>query len=150
MDYDLSKRPPRRWSDSVDGIVWLPRFIDKAHAYDAGTLGIYVFGQSPTDASFLQTAGVGYAQFLECVRSAADDAGVLSNIEGAAPGATARLRTWSANPPAIVRLTYGIVDGDEGYAKGFPSIVRLIPKPVFAGLIRLWRRVAPLRLRDVG
>src|SRR5271154_6047172 len=93
-DVDLTKHPPRRWSDTIEGVAWLGRIIDKARAYDAGTLGIYLFGQSPVDASFLRAAGVGYGDVLEATRKAADDAGVLTEIERIAPGATDRLRQW--------------------------------------------------------
>ena len=75
MDNDLTKHPPRRWNDTFEGIAWLPRLIDKARAYDAGTLGTYLFGQSPADNSFLAAAGISYDDLLSATRLASDDAG---------------------------------------------------------------------------
>jgi hypothetical protein len=147
MDTDLVKHPPRRWSESLEGIIWLPRLIDKARAYDAGTLGTYLFGQSPTDASFLRAAGLDYAQVLEATRAASDDAGVLTEFERMAPGVTDRLRQWSENPPAIARSTFPLVDAEEGYAKGFARVLG-IAKPFSALVVPIWRALAPLRVKS--
>jgi hypothetical protein len=137
---DLAKAPPRRWSDAVDGIFWLPRLIDKARAYEAGTLGDYFFGQSPVDGSFLKAAGVGYADIIAAVRAAPDDAGVLAFIETRAPGATQRLRAWCANPPPVAKFTFGLIDADEGRTPGpAASLVRALPIGVLARLYRALR-----------
>ena len=29
---DLRRHPPRRWNVTVDGVIWLPRMIDKARS----------------------------------------------------------------------------------------------------------------------
>ena len=36
---DLGQHPPRRWSETLAGMIWLPRLIDKVRAFQAGTLG---------------------------------------------------------------------------------------------------------------
>jgi hypothetical protein len=147
MDNDLTKHPPRRWNDTFEGIAWLPRLIDKARAYDAGTLGSYLFGQSPVDNSFLAAAGISYDDILNATRLASDDAGVLTEIDRIAPGATDRLRQWSANPPAICRASFTLADADEGHANGFSRVLSIIPQPLYAGYIAVWRRLQPLRLK---
>jgi len=149
-DVDLTKHPPRRWSDTIEGVAWLGRIIDKARAYDAGTLGIYLFGQSPVDASFLRAAGVGYGDVLEATRKAADDAGVLTEIERIAPGATDRLRQWSDHPPALCRSTFAVIDAEEGYAHGFARLLGIIPRPLYALIVPIWRRLVPLRLKEAA
>src|ERR1700681_232615 len=91
--YDLRTTQPRGWSVQVDAVIWLPRLIDKARAYDAGTLGLYLYGQSPVDGALLGAARIDYAALLDAVRAAPDDDGVLREIERRAPGATQRLQT---------------------------------------------------------
>lgn len=50
---DLSQQSPRRWSDTLAGIMWLPRLIDKVRAFQAGTLGTYAY-PSALDQSFMR------------------------------------------------------------------------------------------------
>ncbi len=143
---DLRTGRPRRWSDGVDGIIWLPRLIDKTRAYDAGTLGLYLYGQSPVDKSFLDAAGIGYGRLLDAVRSAPDDAGVLAEIERRAPGATQRLRTWSASPPLSVRPIFALVDVDEGYARGpVAAVVRAVSNSAYPVITASLRKLFPLK-----
>ncbi len=149
-DADLTKHPPRRWCDTIEGIAWLGRIVDKARAYDAGTLGIYLFGQSPVDASFLRAAGIGYGDVLDATRKAADDAGVLTEIERIAPGATDRLRQWSEQPPLLCRSTFVLIDADEGYAHGFARSLRIVSHPLYALIVPIWRRLQPLRMKGAA
>jgi hypothetical protein len=116
--YDLRLHPPRRWNVEVDGVLWLPRLIDKARAFAAGTLGMYLYGQSPIDDAVFKTAGVTCAEFLSIVRDQPDDRSVLAAVEARAPGAGDRLRALSRRPPAVLRLMIPILDVDEGYTRG--------------------------------
>ncbi|MGB8519688.1 MAG: DUF5069 domain-containing protein, partial [Candidatus Tumulicola sp.] len=75
---DLHAGPPRRWSEEIDGICWLPRLIDKTRAALAGTLGDYLFGQSPMDRALLRALGLSHREFAAIVRAAAGDDAVLS------------------------------------------------------------------------
>jgi hypothetical protein len=146
---DNTGMPPRRWCERIDGICWLPRMIDKARAYDAGTLGHYFFGQSPVDGSFLSAAGFDYADLLDAVRMAPDDAGVLAELERRAPGAGERMRAWSAKPGLVSTLTFHLVDADEGYTKGvIPSILRALPRDALADILAkvLPNRLGPAKL----
>lgn len=66
---DLRHESPRRWNEQLDGVAWLPRFIDKARAALHGTLGAYLYGQSPVDRDFLHTLGISHRVFAEIVAS---------------------------------------------------------------------------------
>ena len=96
---DLQRGFPPRWSNAVEGIVWLPRLAAKVRAHDAGTLGTYLLGQSPIDDEFLKAAQLSYADFIAIVRASSDNAAVLAGVGAASPGAVDRLRLWSLEMP---------------------------------------------------
>jgi hypothetical protein len=143
---DLARGAPPRWSVAVEGVVWLPRLAMKARAHDAGTLGYYLFGQSPVDDEFLKTAGVSYAEFLAIVRRSPDDAAVLAAIGEASPGAIERLRLWSLEMPVRRGIFMRLLDLDDGYQR--PSWLQL-PAALFGTaikpLIAVARVVRPLK-----
>jgi hypothetical protein len=114
---DLRNGPPPRWNEAVDGVVWLPRFAAKARAYDAGTLGMYLYGQSPVDNAFLKRARLDYGSFLDVVRSQPDDVAVLAEIERRSAGTRARLQRWSEQFPARAGWFMSLLDLDDGYAR---------------------------------
>jgi len=105
---------PRRWSDEVDGIRWLPRLIDKARMSSGGDLASYLFGHSPIDRGLLTRLGVTTAAFAAIVADAPDDAAVLSALR-ARGFDEARVRRWSARLPSPYRLIITMIDIDEGY-----------------------------------
>jgi hypothetical protein len=143
---DLRTGHPRRWNDSVDGIVWLPRLVDKARAFDAGTLGSYLYGQSPIDDAFLRRAGVDYHTFLDIVRAAPDDAAVLAEIERRNPGATEQLRTFSQRLPTKAGLLIWMLEYDEGYVRPWwGAAARPLAKASFALIVGSLRAMKPLR-----
>jgi len=75
---DLTKSFPRSPRERLDGIPMLPRTIDKARAYLSGTLGEYKFGDnSGYDRELFDTLGIDAEAFLECIRQAPDDEGVV-------------------------------------------------------------------------
>jgi len=146
--YDLRTTQPRRWNVQVDGVIWLPRLIDKARAYDAGTLGLYLYGQSPVDGALLGAARIDYAALLDAVRAAPDDDGVLREIERRAPGATQRLQTWSAKPPASCRAIFAWNDVDEGYTRGpVARVIRFVSEGIYPVLTATMRKLWPLRTK---
>jgi hypothetical protein len=112
---DLQRGLPPRWSDVVDGIVWLPRLAAKVRAHDAGTLGSYLLGQSPIDDEFLKTAQLSYAQLIAIVRASADDVAVLAGIAAASADAIERLRLWSLEMPVRRWMMLRLIDLDDGY-----------------------------------
>ena len=143
---DLARGAPPRWSDAVEGVVWLPRLAMKARAHDAGMLGYYLFGQSPVDDEFLKTAGVSYAEFIALVRRSPDDAAVLAAVEAASPGAIERLRLWSLEMPVRRGIFLRLLDLDDGYQR--PSWLNLPAAVIAAGLkplIAVARLVRPLK-----
>lgn len=143
---DLRARAPRRWNHDVNGVVWLPRLIDKTRAYDAGTLGLYLYGQSPVDGSLLAAAGIDYEALLQSVRSSPDDAAVLREIERRAPGATSRMQKWSASPPLSARAIFALVDADEGYGHGpVARVVRATSDWIYPVVTASLRKLFPLK-----
>jgi hypothetical protein len=143
---DLAAGPPRRWSAEIDGIIWLPRLIDKARAYDAGTLGSYLFGQSPLDGDVLHAARATYAELLEIVRRSADDRAVVEGLERHAAGAIERMRAFSRRPPLLFRMMAPLLDLDDGYIEGaWGAGAQRLLLPVTAVIAATLRRARPLR-----
>lgn len=121
---NLRTGPPRRWSENIDGIAWLPRLIDKTRAAHAGTLGAYLYGQSPVDRSFLHVFGIGHADFARIVAGASDDRAVVQSLAQRDPGSLDRGRAWSR----AMRKKFGwflfVLDVDDGYAGGLWTALR--------------------------
>jgi Domain of unknown function (DUF5069) len=144
---DLQRGLPPRWSDAVEGIVWLPRLAAKVRAHDAGTLGTYLLGQSPIDDELLKTARLSYAELIEIVRASADDAAVLAAMAAASPDAIERLRLWSLEMPVRRRTMLKLIDLDDGHDR--PAWLNVPIAAVNAAflipLISLARIVRPLR-----
>jgi predicted PurR-regulated permease PerM len=137
---DLRVAPPRRWSDELGGIRWLPRMIDKARAAMNGTLGDYLYGQSPTDRSFLRALGITYKDFTNIVRRAGDDdEQVLQMLLQRTPDGVDLARRWSQRFERRHRFFLYLIDLDDGYAKGPLQAVRSVVR-VFAGLIARYIR----------
>jgi len=132
----------------VGGVVWLPRFIDKARAQRAGTLGTYLFGQSPVDDQMLEAAGLSYRRFMAIVDAhGTDDVAVLGEIEAQRPGATERLREWSAIMPKKRAAHMAILDLDDGYRTAwFASPARRVGNALFAPVVGLLRKTWPVKL----
>ena len=124
-------RVPRRWSETVDGIAWLPRLIDKARMAQAGSLGAYLFGHSPFDAAMLDRLGTTTDEFAAIVARTSNDAEVLAALR-ARGFDEARVRRWSARLPRTARFYAPLWDLDDGYAK--PNVAGRV-------LLRAWRLV---------
>jgi hypothetical protein len=142
---DLQRAAPPRWSDAIDGIIWLPRLAAKVRAYDAGTLGTYLLGQSPVDDEFLKAAQLRYGDFIALVRATADDAAVLDGIGAASPGALDRLRLWSLEMPVRCGWMLRVLDADDGYE--CPAWLRVpiaVGNVLLTPLVGLLRKVRPL------
>lgn len=121
---DLRTEPPRRWSVELDGVAWLPRLIDKARAATAGTLGGYLYGQSPTDSGLLKVLGIGYRSFAALVTEASDDAGVAERLTALDPGAIARAQAWSVDLRRDHKAFLWAMDVDDGYLPGAAWVKR--------------------------
>ncbi|HKU81364.1 MAG TPA: DUF5069 domain-containing protein [Candidatus Tumulicola sp.] len=112
---DLRRGPPRRWSERLDGIYWLPRLIDKTRAALSGTLGTYLYGQSPMDRGLLRALQCSHQDFAEIVLHAGSDDGVVAALRVRDRGSLERARDWSARLPARHRLFLWLIDVDDGY-----------------------------------
>lgn len=122
---DLTVDTPRRWSDELGGIRWLPRLIDKARAAVAGTLGDYWYGQSPIDRSLLRALGISYSDLTRIVRKAGDDdEAVLAALQARNPQGIELARKWSERLPKRHPLFLFLIDLDDGYGGGPLRAVR--------------------------
>ncbi|MGR4064447.1 MAG: DUF5069 domain-containing protein [Vulcanimicrobiaceae bacterium] len=122
---DLNRRPPRRWNETLDGIRWLPRLIDKTRAALAGCLGDYLFGQSPVDRGLLTAMGLGHRAFAQIVVGADDDEAVLAALKERSPDDLAAARAWSDALPRSQRYLLPLLDLDDGYTGGAWGLLRL-------------------------
>jgi hypothetical protein len=123
---DLTVVPPRRWSDSLGGITWLPRLIDKARAALNGTLGSYLYGQSPMDRGLLKQLGLSHRAFAVIVKNAPDDAAVLAALQARDPESLERTRRWTdVEIPHRHRLFLFLMDYDDGYI-GAPNAFKRV------------------------
>lgn len=122
---------PRRWSDQLDGIAWLPRLIDKARMAQTGRLGAYLFGQSPFDRALLERLGATTPEFAAIVAASPTDDDVLRALR-ARGFDEARLRRWSARLPRTARFYTYLWDVDDGYVR---------PNAFVAFGLRVWRSV---------
>lgn len=112
---DLCVGPPRRWSEELGGIKWLPRLVDKTRAARAGTLGGYLYGQSPIDRDLLHSLGIGHRSFTKIVANSATDDDVFRELFLRSPEGVERARAWSATLLGTHRGLLFIIDVDDGY-----------------------------------
>ena len=143
---NLQSGPPRRWSEQLGGIYWLPRLIDKTRAALAGTLGGYLFGQSPMDRALLRALGLSHGDFATIVLDARDDEAVLASIASRDSPALERARAWSAAMPRRNGLFLWFLDVDDGYRA---SWLRVPIAFVADGISRAAKSLWPSRAADV-
>lgn len=74
---DLTKDYPRSPREKLDGMMLLPRAIDKARAQVDGKLGEYIYYGCRFNRRLFDTFGVTDDEFLDAVRTAPDDDAVL-------------------------------------------------------------------------
>jgi hypothetical protein len=139
---DLRVGPPRRWNESLGQIRWLPRLIDKTRAELGGTLGDYLFGQSPTDRSLLRALGVTHREFAQIVRDAPGDADVLAVLQARSPEGIRAARRWSERLARKRGFELFFVDLDDGYLDGIWKPlgvpVRFLTRIASRAIKRLW------------
>ena len=76
---DLSTNPPRAPRAEIDGIIFLPRSIDKARAYlDGGNRNGYNI--PGVTGGMLERFGIAEGDFIAAVRTAANDADVVAFV----------------------------------------------------------------------
>jgi hypothetical protein len=141
---DLRREPPRRWNAQIDGVTWLPRLIDKTRASLHGTLGAYLYGQSPVDRNFLRALGISHRAFAEIVAAAADDRAVVDALLERDPLCMDRGRAWSARTPRRFAPFFYALDVDDGYARGM-GFLKPTANRVTGAITLLMKRVFPNR-----
>ena len=72
FNMDLTKTYPRSPKQEMAGIVMLPRTIDKARAFNSGTLGEYVY-DCPLDQEVLTFLGIDQKDFAKKAGELSDD-----------------------------------------------------------------------------
>lgn len=143
---DLRSEPPRRWTEQLGGLYWLPRLIDKARAALAGTLGDYLYGQSPMDHGLLRALGLSHREFAVLVKDAGDDEGVLAALRARDPAALDRARAWSDPLPREHKMFFYFIDCDDGYRSAglFHPVLRVLA----IGISRSAKRLLPSRAAE--
>jgi len=113
--------------------------IDKARAAMNGTLGDYLYGESPMDRSLLRAMGLSYKDFTRIVRqSGRDDERVLEALQEQSPDALQLARRWSETLPRRRAFLF-FIDLDDGYYGG--------PLQSLRGVIRFLYRLVVLYIR---
>jgi hypothetical protein len=141
---DLRVEAPRRWSEELDGVIWLPRLIDKTRAALHGTLGAYLYGQSPVDRELLHTLGVGHRAFAEIVAAASDDRAVVDALLRRDAFAMDRARRWSVTAQRRLGAFFYTLDIEDGYARGM-AWCKPLANPLSFGITWVMRRLFPNR-----
>lgn len=76
---DLTTHFPRNPYDMIEGIVMLPRTMDKCRALLADKLGVYLYN-CPLDQELFEFLGLDAERFTQMVRGCAGDAEVATHI----------------------------------------------------------------------
>ncbi len=114
---DLRQHPPRRWSDTAAGLIWLPRLIDKVRAFHAGTLGSYAY-PSALDQSFMRHLRITPAQIESVVHDRDSDESIGQAIRERIPLSDEEIRTRCAAFQKKYEWAFAFLDRDDGYARG--------------------------------
>ncbi|MEO6914040.1 MAG: DUF5069 domain-containing protein [Candidatus Baltobacteraceae bacterium] len=147
---DLRVVPPRRWSEELGGIRWLPRLVDKARAAMAGTLGTYLYGQSPVDRDLLRALGLRYREFTHIIKDAPDDEAVLDALRSRCPKGLEPAHQFSDALPYKRRWFMWVLDVDDGYAGVFWRVAKLPANAASALLTGFIKARWPSRAADVN
>lgn len=124
--------------------------IDKARAAMKGTLGDYLYGQSPLDRSLLRALGISYKDFTRMVReSGDDDQRVLALLEERCPEGMELARRWSAQLPRR-RMFLFVIDLDDGYYGGPLQAIRGLIRMLYGWLVHYIRYRWPARGALIG
>ena len=94
MALDLRTEIPRSPFAQIDGYPWLPRMIDKARAFFAGTNGEYSPYPCPGDKKFLQYFALDPQALGEVIKSGADDAAIAAWVREHSPRTEADKATY--------------------------------------------------------
>jgi len=135
---------PRRWTEEVDGIRWIPRMCDKARMSHNGTLGAYLMGHSPVDKALLKRLGLTTDEFVAIVLENPSDEAVLAALR-ARGFDEASVRSWSAEFQTRYASFIPLWDLDEGYRepKPFERPLVAFAKIVEGPIMGMFRKISP-------
>jgi hypothetical protein len=123
---DLSREVPRSPFDALAGYFWLPRLIDKARAYFAGTLGEYAEYPCGSDKRFIAFYGLDADALGAIIKSGASDdeiaAWVMEHQIARTVEETADFYRGLAKPPADPGLASYLADQAKAIAPGRTDI----------------------------
>lgn len=121
---DLTKQPPRGPKESVDGLFFLPRTIDKARArLPGGNPGVYnIAGFS---ARLLEHIGVSESDFIEAVAEAKTDHDVVLWLKQ-----NAQMEKYAEVADYIKNRKYTDVQDPVAFAERYP-ILKKNPQIVY-------------------
>ncbi len=131
---DLTREYPRSPREQLDGIMLLPRAVDKARAHLEGKLGDYIYYGCRLNLRLFNALGVTEDEFLDAVRTSPDDGAVLEWIhEYVRPerDTIEKLNEWvEHNEPAPQeRQTFcdelESVDPGNGYVRTWTELIDL-------------------------
>jgi hypothetical protein len=91
---DLNTAFPRAGETVLGGYPWLARMIDKARAYNEGTLGDYIY-PCPIDKELLAEINFTGEEFAEIVEQCQTDAEVLGMLDLPEENTDPAVRRWT-------------------------------------------------------
>ncbi|KXK01271.1 MAG: hypothetical protein NBKEAIPA_02339 [Nitrospirae bacterium] len=136
ISMDLRQRPPRRWSESLGGLIWLPRLIDKVRAFQAGTLGAYAY-PSALDRSFMRSFHLTPALIERLVRENSSEESLGRAVRALIPMTDEEIDHRTELFRRNYRLAFALLDRDDGYISG---IGYPLPRFLQAPLWRWYQR----------
>jgi hypothetical protein len=117
-------------------LIWLPRLLDKARAYQAGTLGTYAY-PSALDRSFMHRFCLSPALIEEFVRAERSDEAVAAAIRRHINLSEEQIACLNKGFSDKYGFAFRILDADDGYR---PGIGYPIPRLLQAPLWRWYQR----------
>ncbi|MBI2843010.1 MAG: DUF5069 domain-containing protein [Armatimonadetes bacterium] len=91
---DLTKNYPRPGELILGGYPWLARAIDKARAYNAGTLGDYIY-PCPIDKELLADLNLTGEEFAELVEHSSTDEEALDRLDLPVENPDHEVKKWA-------------------------------------------------------
>ncbi len=128
---NLDQHPPRRWSEALAGMIWLPRLIDKVRAFQAGTLGTYAY-PSALDQSFMRRFQLTPAFIEPLVRKTPSDDAIGTVIRQHVRLTDEEVARRCTVFREKYRLAFSVLDRDDGYVRGLGyPIPRFLQPPLW-------------------
>jgi hypothetical protein len=122
---DLTREAPRSPYETMDGIPWLARLIDKVRALKAGTLGEYSVYPCGGDRHFLGALGLDAEALKAEIDADKDDAAILAWVKAHLPAdAEARIAAYGAQSraPLSGEMVGWLEEAKKGLAAARPEL----------------------------